>query len=215
MPSLRARSSASSPHGYQSTGLCRCWSRYGEVSLARWFMGRLSRTFPPTPLRSGAQRLGMVGTRLGGPLHHHRHHAANRALHNTADPFAAIRARRTNLRQRQRPERIGPNLGRRPRGVVDPNGVAAVGGGHALGCIRQATIWVQSEAHGSFYADLPTFLAHAGAEAPVEDGAQARLLLVCDFRRRHASSLTFPAASRSAETTSSRLCASVRPPSAE
>src|SRR6266853_4997185 len=32
--SLRAFSNASLPHGYQSTGLCACWSRYGLVSLA-------------------------------------------------------------------------------------------------------------------------------------------------------------------------------------
>src|SRR5215213_10185676 len=30
-----ARSSASGPHGYQSTGLLACWSRYGLVSWAR------------------------------------------------------------------------------------------------------------------------------------------------------------------------------------
>src|SRR5690348_11336916 len=30
--SLNARSKASSPHGYQSTGLCACWRRYGLVS---------------------------------------------------------------------------------------------------------------------------------------------------------------------------------------
>src|SRR5690349_1150341 len=33
--SRRARASASSPHGYQSTGLCACCSRYGLVSFAR------------------------------------------------------------------------------------------------------------------------------------------------------------------------------------
>src|SRR5215216_1407023 len=33
--SARARSSASGPHGYQSTGLCACCSRYGLVSFAR------------------------------------------------------------------------------------------------------------------------------------------------------------------------------------
>src|SRR5215216_5598726 len=33
--SLRARSNASGPHGYQSTGLYACWSRYGLVSSAR------------------------------------------------------------------------------------------------------------------------------------------------------------------------------------
>src|SRR4051794_27773863 len=33
----RARASASSPHGYQSTGLSLCCSRYGDVSSARRF----------------------------------------------------------------------------------------------------------------------------------------------------------------------------------
>src|SRR6185503_20280605 len=33
--SARARSSASAPQGYQSTGLSRCWRRYGLVSAAR------------------------------------------------------------------------------------------------------------------------------------------------------------------------------------
>src|SRR6266446_603819 len=33
LSSCFAFSSASSPHGYQSTGLCACWSRYGLVSL--------------------------------------------------------------------------------------------------------------------------------------------------------------------------------------
>src|SRR6188508_776738 len=35
--SARARPSASSPHGYQSTGLFACWRRYGLVSPARRF----------------------------------------------------------------------------------------------------------------------------------------------------------------------------------
>src|SRR6266496_1141542 len=35
LSSLRERLSASSPHGYQSTGLSRCWRRYGLVSPAR------------------------------------------------------------------------------------------------------------------------------------------------------------------------------------
>ena len=34
-PRARARSNASSPHGYQSTGLCACWRRYGETSPGR------------------------------------------------------------------------------------------------------------------------------------------------------------------------------------
>ena len=33
----RAAANASGPHGYQSTGLSRCWRRYGEVSVARRF----------------------------------------------------------------------------------------------------------------------------------------------------------------------------------
>src|SRR6188472_265807 len=37
LSSARARSNASSPHGYQSTGLCACWRRYGLVSCARRF----------------------------------------------------------------------------------------------------------------------------------------------------------------------------------
>src|SRR5215470_7096866 len=37
LPSRRARASASSPHGCQSTGLSACCSRYGLVSPARRF----------------------------------------------------------------------------------------------------------------------------------------------------------------------------------
>src|SRR3954465_12244138 len=35
-----ASASASGPHGHQSTGLCWCCSRYGEVSVARRFWWR-------------------------------------------------------------------------------------------------------------------------------------------------------------------------------
>src|SRR6266852_7629270 len=35
LSSRLALSSASGPHGYQSTGLSACWRRYGLVSLAR------------------------------------------------------------------------------------------------------------------------------------------------------------------------------------
>src|SRR4051794_34467339 len=38
LSSARAFANASSPHGYQSTGLCACWRRYGEVSFPRRFM---------------------------------------------------------------------------------------------------------------------------------------------------------------------------------
>src|SRR5258705_3514066 len=34
LSSLRARSNASAPHGYHSTGLSLCWRRYGECSAA-------------------------------------------------------------------------------------------------------------------------------------------------------------------------------------
>src|ERR1700751_5372486 len=44
--SRRARCSASSPHGYQSTGLSLCCSRYGEVSCARR-LDILRRRLPP------------------------------------------------------------------------------------------------------------------------------------------------------------------------
>src|SRR5258705_11490436 len=37
LSSLRARAKASSPQGYQSTGLCACCSRYGLVSRASRF----------------------------------------------------------------------------------------------------------------------------------------------------------------------------------
>src|SRR5579859_5011710 len=36
--SLRAFANASSPHGYQSTGLCWCCRRYGDFSFARRFV---------------------------------------------------------------------------------------------------------------------------------------------------------------------------------
>ncbi len=64
--SVFARSSASGPHGYQSTGLCACWSRYGLVSSARrlgmppvWhvaFRERLSVTNGTNSLRVSGMR---------------------------------------------------------------------------------------------------------------------------------------------------------------
>ena len=42
MSSARARASASSPHGYQSTGLWACWRRYGLVSPARRFIASVA-----------------------------------------------------------------------------------------------------------------------------------------------------------------------------
>src|SRR5437588_12163717 len=35
--SRRALANASSPHGYQSTGLCACWRRYGDFWCASRF----------------------------------------------------------------------------------------------------------------------------------------------------------------------------------
>src|SRR6266571_2795922 len=40
LSSVRARSNASSPHGYQSTGFPACWRRYGLVSCTRRFISR-------------------------------------------------------------------------------------------------------------------------------------------------------------------------------
>src|SRR6476646_10784008 len=50
--SWRAVANASSPHGYQSTGLCACWRRYGDFSWANRFLcsepaGLCSATFSP------------------------------------------------------------------------------------------------------------------------------------------------------------------------
>src|SRR6266511_5546835 len=41
LSSARAFANASSPHGYQSTGLSACWRRYGLVSPARRFISLL------------------------------------------------------------------------------------------------------------------------------------------------------------------------------
>src|SRR5215208_3147348 len=57
--SSRARRSASSSHGYQSTGLSLCWSRYGLVSFAS-LLAILSLPYAP---ERGFRR---------GPLTYHR-----------------------------------------------------------------------------------------------------------------------------------------------
>src|SRR3954453_316497 len=77
LSSVRACASASSPHGYQSTGLSLCWRRYGEVSAARRF-GMARPRLPPQqraldlPARRLRQRFGelhdarvLVGRGLG------------------------------------------------------------------------------------------------------------------------------------------------------
>ena len=72
MSSLRARSSASGPQGYQSTGLWACWSRYGLVSFARRLgMRPVSHSVPAFDLATGSacadtHRDAMpIGTRAG------------------------------------------------------------------------------------------------------------------------------------------------------
>src|SRR5215217_8953676 len=47
LSSLFERASASSPHGYQSTGLCACCKRYGLDSPARRFVCLCSDIEPP------------------------------------------------------------------------------------------------------------------------------------------------------------------------
>lgn len=46
-PSSFARAKASSPQGYQSTGLWECWSRYGDFSFANLFGAFFSDTIGP------------------------------------------------------------------------------------------------------------------------------------------------------------------------
>src|SRR6266404_622376 len=41
--SFLAFTNASEPHGYQLTGLCACWSRYGDFSFASRFVYWYSR----------------------------------------------------------------------------------------------------------------------------------------------------------------------------
>src|SRR5262249_36680919 len=61
LPSFLALANASSPQGYQSTGLWACWSRYGLISPAN----RLAlRTFPSFGLGSS----GSVAKPNGGTI---------------------------------------------------------------------------------------------------------------------------------------------------
>src|SRR5438105_8291981 len=73
LSSARARPNASSPHGYQSTGLPACWRRYGLVSWASRFIS--PPTLPTPPVfgdlsslcsdRSAKSRADLVGDGLG------------------------------------------------------------------------------------------------------------------------------------------------------
>src|SRR5205807_6302504 len=62
LSSARAFSNASSPHGYQSTGLSACWRRYGLVSPARRF------TRPTYRLARGARSEPLGRGGLGPPV---------------------------------------------------------------------------------------------------------------------------------------------------
>src|SRR5437588_9902541 len=55
LSSALARSNASSPHGYQSTGLSACWRRYGLVWPARRFISLLSPSQAPALRRRSAK----------------------------------------------------------------------------------------------------------------------------------------------------------------
>src|ERR671914_705761 len=80
-----ARSNASSPHGYQSTGLSACWRRYGLVSAARRFTRRRLPLCEPLTPRLTAEEDD------GGAEHHHerderqRPHGAPRPVDQRAE----------------------------------------------------------------------------------------------------------------------------------
>src|SRR6201994_2798216 len=64
--SARALSRAAAPQGYQSTGLCACWRRYGLVSCDRWLAGAAAVT-------GSIKVLGPVSSRMRAtwPLYPH------------------------------------------------------------------------------------------------------------------------------------------------
>src|SRR5205823_11468442 len=90
----RARSSATGPHGSQSTGLCACCRRYGEVSAASAFAtpraslvrGRgAAASAPPHGRREGRASTGPVSRK---PLTRAGHAPASQG-HGPAPPGAA------------------------------------------------------------------------------------------------------------------------------
>ena len=118
----RASANASGPHGYQSTGLSRCWRRYGDVSPARRF------TAPTLP--SGSARLSArchpidrlpslpparLRARRGGRGRHPR--ARARAARGHDVPRRVGRRRRLGgaRRRRGRPGRLDDDRSRRLR----------------------------------------------------------------------------------------------------
>src|SRR5215813_4943530 len=54
VPSFLALANASSPQGYQFTGLCACWSRYGLLSLLSLLVCLGGASFGPLALGSSA-----------------------------------------------------------------------------------------------------------------------------------------------------------------
>src|SRR5262249_26591350 len=108
--SSRARASASSPHGYQSTGLPACWRRYGLVSAARRF------TRPPYP-RSGRPPRRPVELPLEPPAEHAFEPA--RDLDDRVDVDAGLDAVAMEL-PREVPGRAVPGPLRRDRAAAEP-----------------------------------------------------------------------------------------------
>ena len=101
-PRSRAAANASSPHGYQSTGLSRCWRRYGEVSAAE-SVHRVDATGPSTaPAGSGAH-----GDPTGweGRAGHRRvegHRQGDRAAYGGAGARVMLSSRKQRRRWRRR-----------------------------------------------------------------------------------------------------------------
>src|SRR5881296_1055283 len=117
LSSAFARANASSPHGYQSTGLCACCSRYGLVSRAR----RLS----PTPA-SARQRQVADRRRQRAAIRPHFHTRAGRVL-------AANEG-----------QRDGPTETQRERGAGHPADDGAVG--HDVGAGWRHDVAVEEQA---------------------------------------------------------------------
>src|SRR5262249_58371917 len=114
--SFFAFANASSPHGYQSTGLCACWSRYGLVSRAR----RLSLTGFSTRERQIADRRGRSG--VAGA---HAHPSAWRVL---------------AFDERQRDGTLQCERARRARHLPDDGAV-----GEDLGAVRRYGVSLEQQ----------------------------------------------------------------------
>ena len=101
LSSSRALASASSPHGYQSTGFSACWSRYGLVSVARRF-GTVTRFLMrnsswPVTVRARPRALATMVAQVD----HWRTHVSD-----VSDAGSDDRARRARIRW---PTRASPS----------------------------------------------------------------------------------------------------------